>query len=113
MLARLGPRRARASALGAMRALAALPLGDRFMETFGDLAPPPELALAIAGIDLASPIGVGGGLDVNVIATCALARLGPGYVEIGRSRALRSAAAGSRATATELWYTRRRSRTPV
>jgi dihydroorotate dehydrogenase len=83
LLARLGMRRARATALGAMRALAALPFGDRFIEAFGDLAPPPELARTIAGIVFASPVGVGAGLDVAVVATSALARLGAGFVEIG------------------------------
>ena len=83
MLARLGMRGARSTALAAMRALATLPFGDRFIEAFGDLAPPPELARTIAGMNLTGPIGIGGGLDVDVVATRALSRLGAGYVEIG------------------------------
>lgn len=83
LLERLGPRRARATALGAMGALASSTAGARFIEAFGDMAAPPSLRRRYGALDLAGPVGFGTGVDPELRAVRALARFGAGFIEVG------------------------------
>src|SRR5690348_11864658 len=69
--------------MGAMGALARLPLGPLAIEAFGHMAPPDVLRRVVSGLDLPSPVGLGAGLDPNLVGLPALARFGFGYLEIG------------------------------
>lgn len=75
--------RARDLTVGMSAALAGVPGGARFIEAFGDLTPPPELATTLAGVRLRSPVGLGVGIDVAGRAARAWERLGFGFLEVG------------------------------
>ncbi|MBA4064119.1 MAG: dihydroorotate dehydrogenase [Isosphaera sp.] len=83
LLYRLGPRRARALALGFMGRLARLPLGGRVIDLLGHMRADPRLAVAALGVEFPSPVGLGPGLDVTAAALPALARFGVGFLTVG------------------------------
>ncbi|MGY6632615.1 MAG: quinone-dependent dihydroorotate dehydrogenase [Alkalilacustris sp.] len=74
VLARMEPERAHALALAALRAgLAPLPAPVRA----------PRLAVSLAGLRLANPLGLAAGFDKNAVAIGPLGRAGFGFLEIG------------------------------
>ncbi|MBI1901086.1 MAG: dihydroorotate dehydrogenase [Planctomycetia bacterium] len=74
---------ARGFALGAMGTLARLPLGGRVIDFLGHMRPADALRRELLGTTLASPVGLGCGLDVHAVALRALARFGFGFLEVG------------------------------
>ena len=75
--------RARAVALGAMGALARLPLGKFVIDFIGHMRPDPRLQRQLLGTTISSPVGLAPGLDTYAIALPALARFGFGFLEVG------------------------------
>ncbi|MGO0062117.1 dihydroorotate dehydrogenase [Brevibacillus fluminis] len=75
--------RSRALALTAMGTLARLPAGTRLIDLMGHMMPPRELARTIGSMHVASPVGLGAGLDPYLQATDAFDRFGFGFLEIG------------------------------
>jgi len=70
-------------ALGGLRLVEALPGGALLVDFLGDMKPDPSLSIAPYGKALASPIGLGGGVDPDALAIGALGRFGFGFVEVG------------------------------
>lgn len=70
-------------ALGAIGTLARLPTGPKVIDLMGHMTPPGELSRSICDMQLASPIGLGAGLDIHLQATAAFERFGFGFLEIG------------------------------
>lgn len=73
----------RAFTLNALAFIARLPGGGRFIELLGHMNPPPSISRHAAGMEVASPIGLGAGVDPEGIALDAFARFGFGVIEIG------------------------------
>jgi len=70
-------------ALACMGRLARLPLGPTIIDWMGHMRADPRLACSLAGLRLASRVGLGSLVDPQLRATPALARFGVGFVEIG------------------------------
>src|SRR5438309_3023159 len=70
-------------ALGGLHFVEALPGGALLVDFLGDMKPDPSLSIAPYGKALASPIGLGGGVDPDALAIGALGRLGFGFIEVG------------------------------
>ena len=83
VLFRMAPKRARDLTLGAIGGLARAPFGGAVIEAFGHMRPPSTLRRTVMGIDFASPVGLGAGLDPAGTALLGLARFGFGFVEAG------------------------------
>ena len=73
----------RTLALGGLHLVEALPGGALLVDFLGDMKPDPSLSIAPYGKALASPIGLGGGVDPDALAIGALGRFGFGFVEVG------------------------------
>ena len=73
----------RTLALGGLHFVEALPGGSLLVDFLGDMKPDPSLSIAPYGKALASPIGLGGGVDPDALAIGALGRFGFGFVEVG------------------------------
>lgn len=82
-LFRMPPTRARDLTLAAIGGLARAPFGGAVIEAFGHMRPPSSLRRTAMGIDWASPVGLGAGLDPAGTALLGLARFGFGFVEAG------------------------------
>lgn len=82
-LAEFGFDRGRALALGAMGRLAALPGGRWVIQLMGHMHPDERLAVERAEATFATRVGLGGGLDSQLVATRAFAEFGFGYLEVG------------------------------
>lgn len=82
-LAAFGFDRGRGVALGAMGRLAALPGGRWVIQLMGHMHPDERLAVERAEASFATRVGLGGGLDSQLVATTALAEFGYGYLEVG------------------------------
>jgi len=74
---------ARNFALRAMGMLARVPGGSAVIDLLGHMRPDARLRQDYLGLNFATPVGLGPGLDVHVDAMPALARFGFGFVEIG------------------------------
>jgi len=74
VLRRMDPERAHDLALTALR---------RGLVPLSPMRQHPGLAVRIAGLELANPLGLAAGFDKNAVALDALARLGFGFVEVG------------------------------
>lgn len=83
VLFRMAPKRARDLTLAAIGGLARAPFGGAVIEAFGHMRPPSTLRRTVMGIDFASPVGLGAGMDPAGTALLGLARFGFGFVEAG------------------------------
>jgi dihydroorotate dehydrogenase len=83
LLFRLPATTARDLTLNLMGTLARVPGGSAVIDFLGHMRPPDALARTALGIAFPTPVGLGAGLDVNVLALPALARFGFGFLEIG------------------------------
>lgn len=83
LLFRLPPSLARDLALGAMGRLSRLPFGSAVIKFFGHTHVDKQLRTSINGVTFPTSVGLGCGIDANVIAPKAIARLGVGFIEIG------------------------------
>ncbi len=83
LLFKLQPHRARALTLGAMGRLSRLPGGTLLIKTLGHMEQAPMLAGRLGGLELRYPVGIGGIVDPDGLATDALAQFGIGYMEVG------------------------------
>jgi hypothetical protein len=68
--------------LRALASIASLPGGGAFIEYQGQMKPPPTVSRTIFGMRVASPIGLGAGVDPDGVAIRAFARFGFGVIEI-------------------------------
>lgn len=83
VLFRMPPEFGRRLTLGAMGALARLPLGVQVIRLFGHMQPDARLQIVCGTSKFPSPVGLGCHVDPGLSATRALAQFGFGYVEIG------------------------------
>ena len=95
LLFRLSGRRARDLTLHAIGGLSRIPGGTFVIRTMGHMEMSPHLASELAGVPIACPVGLSGGLDPHGTAHKALAQFGLGFIELGpvTVRAVRSARA--------------------
>lgn len=82
-LAKLGFDRGTALALGAMGRLASIPGGKKLIQWMGHMHPDPRLARELKGIHFTAPVGLGCGIDSQMLASRAFAEFGVGYLEVG------------------------------
>lgn len=73
----------RTLALRGLQAVVSIPGGWLIPDLLGDMAPAPDLAGVYRRVRLATPVGLGGGLDPDAIAIGGLGRFGFGFVEVG------------------------------
>ncbi|MCU0495353.1 MAG: hypothetical protein MUD01_27505, partial [Chloroflexaceae bacterium] len=83
LLFRLPAQQARSLTLRALGLLGAHELGPRIIALMGHTQPPASLARTVAGVPLATPVGIGADLPGNDVALAAFARFGVGLVELG------------------------------
>jgi hypothetical protein len=83
LLFRMAPGKARDLALGAMGRLSRLPFGSMVIRFFGHTHVDKQLRKEIKGVSFPSSVGLGCGIDSNLIAAKAIAQLGVGFLEIG------------------------------
>ncbi len=83
ILFRLPPAVGRDFALGLLGAIARAPLGTYVVDVLGHMLPDARLARAVSHVQMASPVGLGLGLDMRATATQALSRFGVGLIEVG------------------------------
>lgn len=103
LLFRLSGRRARDLTLHAIGGLSRIPGGTFVIRTMGHMEMSPLLASELAGVPIACPVGLSGGLDPHGTAHKALAQFGLGFIELGpvTVRAVQSHASISRMTEEE------------
>lgn len=82
-LFRLTSRQARDLTLLAIGGLGKLPWGSAVIRTLGHLDTSPLLQTKLADVQLKSPLGLSGGLDIHGTANKALSQFGFGFLEIG------------------------------
>ncbi len=75
--------KARSLALGLMGQLARLPFGSAVIDFMGHMRPDEQLRCTHHGIEFATAVGLGPGLDATASALPALARFGFGFLEVG------------------------------
>lgn len=80
--------RVRPIVLNALAAIARLPGGGAFIELLGHMDPPETIARTAAGMEVASPVGLGSGVDPDGVAVQAFARFGFGAIQVDRPEAL-------------------------
>ncbi|KRF01772.1 hypothetical protein ASG89_25785 [Paenibacillus sp. Soil766] len=83
LLFRLSGRRARDLTLHAIGGLSRMPGGTFVIRTMGHMEMSPLLASELAGVPVACPVGLSGGLDPHGTAHKALAQFGLGFIELG------------------------------
>lgn len=83
LLFRLSGRRARDLTLHAIGGLSRIPGGTFVIRTMGHMEMSPHLASELAGVPIACPVGLSGGLDPHGTAHKALAQFGLGFIELG------------------------------
>ncbi|HSG69335.1 MAG TPA: hypothetical protein VLA12_02915 [Planctomycetaceae bacterium] len=83
VLFKLPFRVARDFALGFMGRLSRFPGGTSVIALLGHMKPDERLKLERAGLEFATPVGIGPNLDRSLLAPRALARFGVGYLELG------------------------------
>ncbi len=83
LLFRLSGRRARDLTLHAIGGLSRIPGGTFVIRTMGHMEMSPQLASELAGVPIACPVGLSGGLDPHGTAHKALAQFGLGFIELG------------------------------
>jgi dihydroorotate dehydrogenase len=83
ILFQLPAERARDLTLHAIRTLAALPFGKTVIHIMGHMDAPKNIARSALGMDFASPVGLGAGLDSGAVASGALSQFGFGFLEVG------------------------------
>lgn len=83
LLFRLSGRRARDLTLHAIGGLSRIPGGTFVIRTMGHMEMSPLLASELAGVPIACPVGLSGGLDPHGTAHKALAQFGLGFIELG------------------------------
>jgi dihydroorotate dehydrogenase len=83
VLFRLAPALARDLALGAMGRLSRLPFGPTIIRFFGHTTVDGQLRQEINGVSFPTSVGLGCGIDANLIAPKAIAQLGVGFIEVG------------------------------
>ncbi|OAS23637.1 hypothetical protein A8708_31855 [Paenibacillus oryzisoli] len=83
LLFRLSGRRARDLTLYAIGGLSRIPGGTFVIRTMGHMEMSPLLASELAGVPIACPVGLSGGLDPHGTAHKALAQFGLGFIELG------------------------------
>src|SRR5690554_5982361 len=76
-------RLARKITLQAIGGLGKLPWGSAIIRTLGHMETSPLLQTKLGDLQLKSPIGLSGGLDIHGHATKALSQFGFGFMEIG------------------------------
>ncbi len=69
--------------LNALAAIGRMPGGGTFIHLLGQMDPPAVLAREVAGLAVTSPVGLGGGVDPDGLASEAFARFGFGVLELG------------------------------
>ncbi|MEP7289708.1 MAG: dihydroorotate dehydrogenase [Chloroflexota bacterium] len=82
-LFQLPAEKARDLTLNATGTLAALPFGKAVFDLLGHMQPPEVVRCSAFGLNFASPVGLGAGLDIQGIAPAGLAHFGFGFLEIG------------------------------
>ncbi len=75
----------------------------RLIEAVGHFGPSPALAVTTLGLHLASPVGLGAGVDPGAAGLAALARFGVGFAEVGPVSASAGAALAARLRAGAPW----------
>ncbi|KRE73832.1 hypothetical protein ASL11_05805 [Paenibacillus sp. Soil750] len=83
LLFQLSGRRARDLTLHAIGELSRIPGGTFVIRTMGHMEMSPLLASELAGVPIACPVGLSGGLDPHGTAHKALAQFGLGFIELG------------------------------
>ncbi|OCT15884.1 hypothetical protein A8709_09675 [Paenibacillus pectinilyticus] len=83
LLFRLSGRTARDLTLQAIGGLSRIPGGTFVIRTMGHMELSPLLAGELAGVPIACPVGLSGGLDPHGTAHKALAQFGLGFIELG------------------------------
>ena len=83
LLFRLPAQWSRDLTLALMGGLSRLPLGGAVIDFLGHMRPDERLAVTFRNVRFASPIGLGPGIDPDLIAAGAFARFGFGFFEIG------------------------------
>jgi dihydroorotate dehydrogenase len=83
VLLRLPAATARDLSLGLMGRLARLPFGPAVIDFLGHMRPDPRLRRTFLDITFPSGLGLGPGLDMEAVASPALARFGFGFLEVG------------------------------
>lgn len=83
LLFRLKGRTARELTLHAIGGLSRIPGGTFVIRTMGHMEMSPLLASELAGVPIACPVGLSGGLDPQGTANKALAQFGLGFIELG------------------------------
>lgn len=83
VLLRMGPERARRTAVATLRTLSRLPLGARAIDFLGHMRADPRLQTSFGATSLAGPIALGALIDPAGEAIGALERFGAGLVEVG------------------------------
>ena len=83
ILFRLPFETARNLSLGFMGGLARLPGGNVVIGFLGHMRPDSQLSCTVAGLAVASPVGLGAGIDTRNVAIPALGRVGFGLLEVG------------------------------
>ncbi|WNR44917.1 dihydroorotate dehydrogenase [Paenibacillus roseipurpureus] len=103
LLFKLGGRQARDLTLRAIGGLSRIPGGTFVIRTMGHMEMSPLLQDDLAGVPIACPVGLSGGLDPHGTAHRALAQFGLGFIELGpvTVRAVHSAAPIERAAEEE------------
>ena len=83
ILFRFSAPRARDFALGFMSGLSRLPLGPYLIDFLGHMRADPRLSQTFGDLSFPTAVGLGPWLDMNAVATQALARFGVGFIEVG------------------------------
>lgn len=83
LLFRLPAPSARRLTLEALHALGKHKIGPHLIALMGHTQPASSLACSFAGLDLASPVGLGADLPDNALGLASMARFGVGFVELG------------------------------
>jgi dihydroorotate dehydrogenase len=91
----LGAYRGVGGALGAIGALARLPLGPTVIQLMGHMKTDPRLAVELGGLRFPTRVGLGALLDPHLSATPGFAQFGFGFLEVGPIVANPAPAAGS------------------
>jgi dihydroorotate dehydrogenase len=83
LLFRMSSRVARNLTLHGIGGLSRIPGGTFVIRTMGHMEMYPQLASELAGVPIACPVGLSGGLDPHGTAHKALAQFGLGFIELG------------------------------